>query len=421
MSRLPIFSFLFLFLFCSQNQVSNICDSDDPEFITSLLFRIFTKDSSSTCGYNLDLKTACNIDFTETTDTKNWKKVQSEILSQFRLGSRAAESLVQFTTDTPLSLVGNGTTAFQGILNAPDKSLYYIPYNATSLVSVNPQTNTVQVIASAPGSVSFLGGILGPKERIYLAPHVDNIFKYFDLSNKSYVNLGTDSTLAASAYSGGILAPNGKVYFTPNGETKVSFYDTKTGSLGSLNTLLGAGFSSATLAPNGKIYYTPLDATRIKVLNTIDETISELDFTFSGSGDYISAVLGPDERIYLIPFNETIIRYIDLKTETVKELGPHNVSLQPPFFNGAVLAPNGKIYLVPLNSTDFVTIDINTSEIKSLSFGNPSSSSYRGAGLFSNGDIYLSPHGSNRFDLIRTNSIGTFCEPLLQSSYWNKL
>ncbi|MDF3820199.1 hypothetical protein P3G55_09825 [Leptospira sp. 96542] len=60
----------------------------------------------------------------ETHDPFYWETVKQEVQSQFLLGSHSKEIREQFSTDTPSSVTGNGSTAFQGILNALNGKIY---------------------------------------------------------------------------------------------------------------------------------------------------------------------------------------------------------------------------------------------------------------------------------------------------------
>ncbi|PJZ87686.1 hypothetical protein CH368_15520, partial [Leptospira levettii] len=132
-----------------------------------------------------------------------------------------------------------------------------------------------------------------------------------------------------------------------------------------------------------------------------------------------SGIYTPNGRIYIIPYNAATVYYVDTKdNDNVVNAGTIP-SASTAMFNGVVLAPNGKLYPIPLNYANFISIDSNNSQIKVL-MPNPSSNSYRGGAIGQNGEIYLSPHNANRFDLLDTKSIGSFCDSVRLSPYWNK-
>lgn len=408
-------SFLFA---CAKPKAENLCDADDSLFLPNILYRLILEDKSSQCGYRIFPKLpACQLEYEETHLAENWPAVKAEMETQFALGSIGIESLFQYRPETVGSVTGNGSTDFQGALNAPNGEVYFLPYDSPMFLSINTSSKTYANAGAAPGGVAFIGGSLGPTGKIYLAPHTSNDFRSLDTNNNQQTILGNIPMISA-AYNGAMYAPNGKIYFVPSSETIIRYYDTKTGTIGSVSTPTSGGFSSAVLTPQGKIYFIPLMATKMYILDTKDDSVSIHPYTFSGTGDYISGILAPNGRIYLIPYSAATLLYLDTTTDqmvTVSNIPAATSTM----FNGAVLAPNGKIYPVPYSYSNFISIDTKDHTISTL-FAKPAGS-YRGGALGPNGEIYLAPHSANRFDVIFTNSIGKFCNSLRLSPYWNKL
>lgn len=415
-----LFLALSLLFSCAKTKTDNLCDAENSEFFSNILFRLIVEDKSSQCGYRIFPKLpACQLEYEETHLAENWPAVKAEMESQFLLGSSSSESLLQYRPETVGSVTGNGTTAFQGALNAPNGSVYFLPYDSPMFLSINTSSKTYTNVGVSPGGVAFIGGSLGPSGKIYMAPHVSNDFRSLDTSNNNQQTIIGTQTMVGSAYNGAMYAPNGKIYFVPSSETIIRYYDTKTRTIGSVSTPTSGGFSSAVLTPEGKIYFIPLVATRMYILDTNDDSVSVHPFVFSGANDYISGILTPNGRIYLIPYSAQTLLYLDIATNQMVTV----INIPSPIssmFNGAVLAPNGKIYPIPFMYSNFISIDTNTHNIATI-FPNPTTTSYRGGALGPNGEIYLAPHGANRFDLIITNSNGKFCDSLRLSPYWNKL
>ena len=70
------------------------------------------------------------------------------------------------------TLPGGGAW-FGGVLG-PDGNIYGIPYNATTILKINPITGvatTSAMGATLPGGAAWLGGVLGPDGNIYGIPY----------------------------------------------------------------------------------------------------------------------------------------------------------------------------------------------------------------------------------------------------------
>lgn len=363
---------------------------------------------------------ACQLEYEETHLAENWPQVKAEMETQFSLGSFASETLFQYRPETVATVTGNGLTAFQGALNAPNGEVYFLPYDSTMFLSINPLSKTYTNAGPSAGGVEFIGGSLGPSGKIYLAPHVSNAFLSLDTTNNNQKTTIGSQTMVSAAYNGAMYAPNGKIYFVPSSETIIRYYDTNSGTIGSVATPTTGGFSSAVLTPQGKIYFIPFTTTTMYILDIKDDSVTTHPHAFPGSNAYISGVLTPNGRIYMIPYNNIPLIYLDTDSGQIVTVSNIPGATGSNLFNGAVLAPNGKIYPVPSdNYSNFISIDTKDHTFTTLfpKIG----SSYRGGALGPNGEIYFAPHGANRFDLIFTNSIGKFCNSLRLSPYWNKL
>jgi|GEM_PF-1535877 len=416
--NIVLFLFVIFLSHCSNGNISNNCDVNSDSFLNSLLLRFAVNDRSYLCGYKVRIP-ACSLGYEETHLPENWVQVKQEVETQFALGSSGPETLTNYNGNTVASVVGTASTVFQGALSAPNGNVYLLPYNSPKIVAIDPKTKTYDLAVTVQGAVDFIGGTLGPNGIIYLSPHTNNSFFKFDTTNKTLTNIASIS-MGGAAYNGGVFAPNGKIYYVPSGESTIRYYDTKKGTIGSVTTPVSGGiFANGVLTPEGKIYFIPHTATYIHILDTFTETVTTIPFSFGGASNYISGIYTPNGRIYIIPYNAATLYYVDTKdNDNVVNAGTIP-SASTAMFNGVVLAPNGKLYPIPLNYANFISIDSNTSQIKVL-MPNPSVNSYRGGAIGQNGEIYLSPHSANRFDLLDTKSIGSFCDSVRLSPYWNK-
>jgi len=73
-------------------------------------------------------------------------------------------------TDFGLGAIGG----YEGGVLAPDGRIYAIPYGATSILIIDPSTNTASLNGTMPGGGAWFGGVLGPDGKIYTAPYEAN-------------------------------------------------------------------------------------------------------------------------------------------------------------------------------------------------------------------------------------------------------
>ncbi|EOQ97879.1 putative lipoprotein [Leptospira wolbachii serovar Codice str. CDC] len=407
-----------IFISCADPKVNNTCDAENSLFLPNILFRLISKDKSNQCGYRLNSNPpACELTYEETHLDANWPAVKKEMETQFALGSGAPETLIQYRPETVASVISTSYPAFQGALNAPNGDIYFLPYDSTKILAINPSSKIYSNAGTVPGTVDFIGGSLGPAGIIYFSPHQNLNFYALDTFQNSLSIVG-NKTLVGAAYNGAMYAPNGKIYFVPSSETNIRYYDTNTKTIGTVSTPTSGGFSSAVLTPQGKIYFIPFVSTTMYILDTKDDTVSTHPHVFPGSNAYISGILTPNGRIYMIPFRQIPLIYLDTTTDEIVTVTNIPAAIGS-MFNGAVLAPNGKIYPIPEDYSNFISIDTKDHTITTL-FSKPAGS-YRGGALGPDGEIYLAPHLADRFDVIQTNSLGKFCPSLRLSPYWNKL
>ena len=112
---------------------------------------------------------------------------------------------------------------FGGVL-APNGKIYGIPSNSTSVLIIDPVTNTVDTttITGLTGSNKWRGGVLAPNGKIYGIPYNNSSVLIIDPVTNT-VDTTTISGLlsVASKWAGGVLAPNGKIYCIPTNYTSV--------------------------------------------------------------------------------------------------------------------------------------------------------------------------------------------------------
>jgi DNA-binding beta-propeller fold protein YncE len=217
--------------------------------------------------------------------------------------------------------------AWDGAVLAPNGKIYCVPANYSSVLVIDPETNTG--ITDYPGLTGF-----------------DGIGKW----------------------RGGVLATNGKIYCVPNNYSSVLVIDPETNTgITDYPGLTGFDgiikWSGGVLAPNGKIYCCPANNKSVLVIDP-DTNIGRTNIpglTNIGSNSYKNPILAPNGKIYCLPNTQSggTFLVIDTITNTFETNIPTmnlNKTLPvspvaPAFGNrSSVLAPNGCIYCLPLSN-----------------------------------------------------------------------
>jgi hypothetical protein len=102
------------------------------------------------------------------------KLTLSEILS-------SSNSFIDYST--PIDNVGSttigigtfgslsGSAKWSGGVLAPNGMIYGIPYDSTTVLEINPVTQTATTFGSLSGSAKWSGGVLAPNGKIYGIPY----------------------------------------------------------------------------------------------------------------------------------------------------------------------------------------------------------------------------------------------------------
>jgi len=316
--------------------------------------------------------------------------IVAKTANNFTDGSAATSGFtVTKTGDGSGSLAG--ATQWAGGVLAPNGKIYGIPQNSTSVLVIDPITNTVSTFGSLSADADkWQGGVLAPNGKIYGIPRNSNSVLVIDPATDTTFTFG--SLVGTDKWFGGVLAPNGKIYGIPFNSTSVLVIDpiTNTAStFGSLGVVVNK-WVGGVLAPNGKIYGIPQNSTSVLLIDPITNTASTFG-SLVGTAKWFSGVLAPNGKIYGIPRNSTSVLVIDPATNTASTFG----SLSGTFkWQGGVLAPNGKIYGIPYSSTSVLVIDPITNTAST--FGSlVGTAKWFGGVLAPNGKIYGIPRNSN--------------------------
>lgn len=310
-------------------------------------------------------------------------------------------NLMSATYPDLFSVRGAAGSATGGYLHgvlAPNGCIYCIPYlsAATLVLKINPP----QYLASTVGAVPFNGdfkwssGVLAPNGCIYGIPANATTILKIDPTTDTVSTFGSLSS-ATGKWIGGMLGLDGKIYCIPSNASTILVIDPTNDTTSEFGSL-GAStekYAGCAMGSNGKIYGMPLTSGNILEIDTVNRT-----HTTYGSGIPANAVFGgvlaPSGDIYLVKKSSSTQYYFNPITKELKSfasIGPH------PFISGTVL-PNGLLIFGP-NGNPFLFVDpIN----KNTWSGNQGNAGGKGSPVLDlTGRVWLMPY--NTSELISMN------------------
>jgi hypothetical protein len=333
----------------------------------------------------------------------------------------------------------NNPGRFRGAVYAPNGFVYIIPYDASRILKVNP--NTLEIMNPAPGvipgldftqnsSTLWVGGTLAPNNKIYCPSYDGRVTGFsrgilvIDTETDTFNIIPTGTQGRSSA-----LARNGNIYMAPWAGNVVVKVNVNANNITNINIPWntngpswrpGEGGGAAAYkrywgmvpGPNNKIYGVPYGADRILIVDTENDTITQGEDIVNGgyltSTNQLSSIvyqtkwsggtLSPhNNMIYCIPrYAKTILR-INTETDRIDELPVNwpaiiqqNELTVSKYFS-SVLGTDGRIYCVPWRSNIMMIIDPKTTP-ETISFIDlPIDPWYAGGVTCPNGKMIFSP------------------------------
>jgi hypothetical protein len=271
------------------------------------------------------------------------------------------------TTITGLS--SDADKWYGGIL-APNGKIYCIPHSASSVLVIDPKTNTTSSIPGAgTNTFKWVGGVLAQNGKIYGIPASSTSVLIIDPSSHT-IDTSTISGLPVGLgkWNGGVLGLNGKIYGIPRNATTVLYIDPITNTA-STSVVTGTFTVPATdkwfggaLGSNGKIYGFPRDSQKVLYIDPLTNIADETTVlgTFLGTGKWRGGVLAPNGLIYGIPRDSDRVLIIDPVTNQANNTTITGLPVTSIKWAGAVLAPNGNIFGVPATIENVLIINTGT-------------------------------------------------------------
>jgi streptogramin lyase len=254
--------------------------------------------------------------------------------------------------------------AYIGAVVAPNRKIYFIPFNAATVLVYDTDKGTTESIGLPNGHVpeKYVGGVLGANGCIYCTPfHHAAEFAVIDTKTHEVKMLFARS--GGWKWRGGVAAAGGKIYCPPDQAGVVFTVDTAhgdvTGEFANNPPFPGSGFSGATIGGDGRIYFAPLDSRTCFRVDPWRQDKVEIFGNAPGGFAYHSAVTGPDGRVYCVPANADHVLVIDPARRSAVPLQfPGNEPVGGRWkCVGGVMGPDGNIYCIPSVESRILVVD----------------------------------------------------------------
>jgi hypothetical protein len=284
------------------------------------------------------------------------------------------------TSSGALSQVGSfvvGTFKYGGAVHV-NGIIYLIPSSSTVVGKIDTSTDTLTFFDSSgvkgteSGNLSatsqkYYGGFKGQDGRIYCVPYNATSVLIIDPSNDSISYIDTTGVLPD--YNGN-MATSGKwdtgvncgdyIYGTPSDATDILKINSVNGTCQRLGSFpVGtAKWAIGLVSPNGYIYFFPYSDYRIVKYNPADDTYAYLAAEISDSGHaqtkILAAKLMPNGKVVLISYDVIFPNNYVLDFSNDSLTAFKRISLDPT--NSCVITANGDIYGVPQGASNLLKL-----------------------------------------------------------------
>lgn len=322
------------------------------------------------------------------------------------------------TTETYTSFDGgvtlaSGTAKWWGGSLANNGIIYGVPYNATTILRINPSNDSVSLFGSLAGSRKWAGSAVAPNGKIYCAPRDSTTVLCIDPSNDSITTFG--NFVGSDKFVGAIPGYDGNIYLIPLNYNYVVCINPSDNSYKNVWVDLGAGskYWNGTVDAYGNLVLIGTSAYWSTYF--IDNGAFQItyDRAYSGGG-----VLAPNGKIYGIPKSDYPVMMFNPDTRRAISLGNSNYSGR----QGGILAPNGKIYSGLYDSNKMLRIKPSNNTFDDLLLNDLSTGSdyWYGLILAPNGSAYGIPLSATK--IYKISGIGTMddSKKCLLSRYINR-
>ena len=341
-----------------------------------------------------------------------------------------------------------------GVLG-PNGKIYCVPFSATTVLEIDPETNTTSTFGTLSAGSKWAGGVLANNGKIYGAPYGVSSIVEIDPVSRTVSTFGESSDVWSVTDPGWAypqLGSDGKIYAFPVNSGNFSYSvlkidpDNKTLSL-IYPEITNYDVGGAVAARNGKIYSTPSDSSYIIAIGVSaankspqwvtkpHEVSPRCGFVTSlgnvgiatTTNQYFSGCLGVDGNIYAIPFDSNYVLKIDPNKETISEESyiPDFPGYSGPSFSSSIALKDGRICGIPYYGNKVIFYNPKTQQYTE---SNQINGIWAGGSFAPNGKIYCPGIRTRRTLVIDPvagtastsvfSPIGTADDPFADPSNW---
>jgi hypothetical protein len=319
--------------------------------------------------------------------------------------------IIDPATNSLSHIPGVNNNSYYGGVLYPNGKIYCVPYGATNVLIIDTINDTINQtdiqglnngVNAYGSSHKWIGGALAPNGKIYMVPMLESRILIVDPlspvsnlsgtfssatyadSTKTLVCPGATFTTSVSVGDNIIITTTtttytGYVSSITNNTTLIFVYylggtlstpvNLSAGSITNLQKTRKADITTITnlpgdwrntgcvLAPNGNIYTVPHDNSWVTIIDTVNNTTSQLYVPISFYGNnYRGGVLAPNGKIYCMPSNRQDVLVIDTSNNTTSFINNIVLPVGNYKYIGGVFAPNGNIYSIPWNTGNILKI-----------------------------------------------------------------
>lgn len=324
---------------------------------------------------NLELNVHARFfDFYTTSETvtsptfSSWEDFSND-KSYFLTGAASLSASVTGTkTLVQRRLTGTSIQGYQGATIAENYYIYGVPSSATSILKIDPTTETYTTFSSlSAGTFKYGGSCYATNGKIYHCPQNARSVMVIDTSNDSVYYFDTTGVVAADnvgtltgsqKWYGIYQGANGKLYCAPYNATEVMVIDPSNDSISFIDSAGATTFVGGNLSGSQKwdsgvvygnfIYCAPSDATDFLKINTSANTCARFGSYPAGTAKWSSGCLGPNDYLYIFPYYDNRVIKLNPVDDTSSYLATTIGSIDTNIkIAHSCIMPDGRILATP--------------------------------------------------------------------------
>ena len=247
-------------------------------------------------------------------DSNSWTQLKQAI------AARVDANAVCFDGGTSiLGDLGTDANKWYGGVLAPNGCIYGVPFNSTTILKIDPDTDAITTFGDLAGTAKWVGGVLSSNGCIYCIPHTSTTILKIDPDTDAITTFG--DLAGDTKWAGGVVSIDGYIYGMPYNSTAILKIDPSTDTATTFDSLAGTNkWIGGVLAPNGKIYGIPYDSTAVLVLDPTTDTTTTFG-SFAGTHKWSGGILSLNGFIFTVPRYTSVSMRIDPSTDTATSFG----------------------------------------------------------------------------------------------------